>query len=270
MSVVAFITDFGTADWFVGSMKAALFSIDRGLQIVDITHEVPAGDVRAGAFVLLSSYRDFPPGTVFVAVVDPGVGSQRRALVAAGDGYGFVGPDNGLLSLALSRVRKLEVRMLENPLFVRRQISATFHGRDVFAPAAAHLASYLAKSRPIEPFGPVAADYLRLPWPEPEVEAGRVRGRVVYIDRFGNAITSIKASLLADQSLLGGRVSCPACGSIPLCSFYEQAGEGESLAVIGSSGFMEIAVNRGSAASRLGLKIGDPVEVVEETGAPNR
>ncbi len=265
MSVVAFITDFGTIDWFVGSMKAVVLGIDRGFQFVDITHEVPAGDVEAGAFVLLSSFSVFPPGTVFVAVVDPGVGSQRRALVATGGGYGFVGPDNGLLSLALGRVRNPEVRVLDNPLFVRRQISATFHGRDVFAPAGAHLATYLAKQRPIDPFGPQIDDFQRLPWFEPELAPGRARGLVIYIDRFGNAITNLEASLLAGAKLLQGRASCRGCDSVPLRSYYEQVAEGEPLALIGSSGFMEIAVNRGSAAERFGLGIGDAIEVVSGT-----
>ena len=262
MSVVALVTDFGTVDWFVASMKAVVLGIDPGLQFVDITHEVPAGDVEAGAFVLLSSYSVFPPGTVFAAVVDPGVGSQRRALVATGGGYGFVGPDNGLLSLALMRVKEPEVRVLRNPLFVRRQISATFHGRDVFAPAAAHLASHLAKQRPIEPFGPRIDDYKRLPWYEPEVAPGGARGRVMYIDRFGNAITNLEASQLAESKLLQGRASSRECSSIPMRSYYEQVAEGEPLALIGSSGFMEIAVNRGNAARRFGLKVGDAVQVV--------
>src|SRR5436190_23539094 len=161
--LVTLLTDFGTADWFVASMKGVLARLAPGTGIIDITHDISPGDMRAGAFALAASYRFFPKGTVHVAVVDPGVGSDRRAIAVRTTNYHFVGPDNGLLSWALKREEIKTVRALENTAYLLHPISHTFHGRDIFAPVAAHL----SRGVPIHRFGPARKDLVRLEWPEP-------------------------------------------------------------------------------------------------------
>ena len=182
MQLITLTTDFGAKDWFVGTMKGVVLSINPRARIVDITHEIPPGDVRAGAFALAASYSYFPKGTVHLAVVDPGVGGPRRAIAVQTAKYCFVGPDNGVLSFALARERITSVQRLENADFCLRPISRTFHGRDVFAPVAAHL----SRRVPIRRLGPSQPGILRLPWPTPRVGRNRIDGEVVYIDRFGS------------------------------------------------------------------------------------
>jgi S-adenosylmethionine hydrolase len=237
MPPITLTTDFGTTDWFVGAMKGVILEIQPAACVVDLTHGLPAGDIRAGAFALLAGYRAFPRGTIHVVVVDPGVGSDRRALVVASPDYLFVGPDNGVLSWALGREAQPEIRQLTNERYLRQPVSQTFHGRDVFAPVAAHL------SRGIPPaaFGPVADQPVHLPWPQEDA--------VLYIDRFGNAITNIdRAQVRAIQ--IGDR-------RIAVEAHYQAVPAGEPVVVRGSSGFLEIAVNGGPAAEVLGLQVGD-------------
>jgi S-adenosylmethionine hydrolase len=244
MSIITLTTDFGGGDWFVGSMKGVILGLNPQVTIVDITHGVPAGDIRAGAFALLASYRHFPQNTVHVAIVDPGVGSSRAAIVVRTEDYFFVGPDNGVLSFALGREKIQEVRRLENEKFFRAPVSKTFHGRDVFAPVAAHLSCGI----PCSELGGTVADVVRLPWPK---QTGN-HGEVVYIDRFGNVITNIERP--AVKVVVAGR-------EISVVDFYQQVPAGQPLALIGSTGFLEIAVNGDGAASALNLNVGDPVEV---------
>jgi S-adenosylmethionine hydrolase len=257
MDIVAFITDFGYDDWYVASMKGIVLGINPRVRLIDITHNIPAGDVNAGAFALLSSFRSFPKRTVFVVVVDPKVGSERKAMVAKIDDYFFVGPDNGVLSLAFRQGKKIDVRALQEKRYMLQNVSNTFHGRDVFAPAAA----YLTKERSLSAFGPKYADYFRLKWPEPTVSRDRISGKVVYIDHFGNAITSIDAFSLERLDGESKHASCSTCKSIPIHGYYVEVEEGKPIALIGSSGFLEISLNRGSAASSLGIRVGDAVEV---------
>jgi S-adenosylmethionine hydrolase len=257
MDIVAFITDFGNDDWYVASMKGIALRINPRVRLIDITHNIPAGDVKAGAFALLSSFWSFPKGTVFVVVVDPKVGSERKALVAKTDDYFFIGPDNGVLSLVFRQGKTIEVHALQEKRYMLRHISSTFHGRDIFAPAAA----YLTKERSLSAFGPKYPDYVRLKWPEPAVSRDRISGKVVYIDHFGNAITSIDAFSIESLDSESKHASCSKCESIPIHSYYVKVEEGKPIALIGSSGFLEISVNRGSAASSLGIRVGDTVEV---------
>src|SRR3989442_15159550 len=182
MQLITLATDFGFSDWFVGTMKGVILGIAPRAAIVDITHEIPAGDIRAGAFALRASYRFFPKGTVHVVVVDPGVGSERKAIVVETDNYFFIGPDNGVLSWALAKERIKTIRALENEHYFLHPISGTFHGRDIFAPVAAHLASGV----PTRKLGPVSKDFMRLPWPEPKRARNRIEAKIVCIDRFGN------------------------------------------------------------------------------------
>jgi S-adenosylmethionine hydrolase len=250
--IITLTTDFGTRDWFVGAMKGAILSVCQEAQVIDITHEISAGDIRAGAFALAASYRYFPSGTVHVAVVDPGVGGSRAAIAMKSSDYFFVGPDNGVLALALAEEKITAIHRLENPHFFHHPVSRTFHGRDVFGPVAA----YLCGGTPIAKFGPAVSELVKLDWPQPESGGGTIRGRVVHIDRFGNAITNVRTDLLRQFNesrlcLSLGRRTLHGLGA-----FYQSVPPGKPVALAGSHGFLEIAVNGGSAFRLLGLKIG--------------
>jgi len=254
---ITLTTDFGTCDWFVGTMKGVVLGINPRAVIVDLTHEIPPGDIRAGAFALMAGCRYFPKGTVHVAVVDPGVGSRRRAIAVQTANYFFVGPDNGVLSWALAREKIKAIRQLENQKYFLKTISRTFHGRDIFAPVAAHLSRGLAVKR----LGRELKDFVRLPWPKLTKHLGGIRGEIVYTDHFGNAITNIAAELVSGRR----KVTCEVIGKrkvrCALAEFYGAGPANSPVGVIGSSGFLEIAVNGGSAAQRFGLKTGDVVIV---------
>jgi S-adenosyl-L-methionine hydrolase (adenosine-forming) len=279
MQIVTLTTDFGTRDWFVGTMKGVVLGINPRAAVVDLTHEIPPGDVRAGAFALMAGCRHFPKGTMHVAVVDPGVGGPRRAIAAQTADYLFVGPDNGVLSWALARERIKAVRLLEKPTFFLKPVSRTFHGRDIFAPVAAHLSRGVS----IQRFGREVKDWGRLPWPQPTRSRGMIRGEIIYIDRFGNAITNLEAEAAFPEPDTGRAdrlvgpdarqrvptviraVTCEVAGRwkarCPLAEFYGAVPANRLVAVCGSSGFLEIAVNGGSAARKLGLRAGDKVVV---------
>ena len=257
MHVITLTTDFGTADWFVGTMKGVILSIAPRAKVVDITHEIPGGDIRAGAFALAASYRFFPRKAIHVAVVDPGVGSRRTAIAVQTADYFFVGPDNGVLSLALAKERIKSIHRLTNEKFFLQPVSQTFHGRDVFAPVAAHLCEGVA----IRKFGPEQKYFTRLDWSGPRQNRGTLQGEVVYIDRFGNAITNIGSVVLAQSKQSSLAIFVKQKRLCPMKDFYQAVPSGRPVGVIGSSGFLEIAVNGGSAAQKFGLKIGDAVEV---------
>lgn len=255
MSVITLTTDFGTKDWFVGTMKGVVASLAPRTSVVDLTHELPPGDIRGGAFALAASHRFFPKGTVHVVVVDPGVGSRRRGIAVQTANGVFVGPDNGVLSWALAKEKIRAIRGLENEVYFLKPVSRTFHGRDIFAPVAAHL----SRGVPIRKFGPALKDFVRLAWPEPRMRRGGFEGEVVYIDRFGNAITNLEGRLQEGS----GRASCEVHAkrrwNCPLKTFYQAVPPKRPVALVGSSGFLEIAVNGGSAEKVLSLRIGTPV-----------
>lgn len=257
VKAITLTTDFGLDDWFVGTMKGVIHGVASRSPILDITHGVPRGDVRAGAFALAAAYHFFPRGTIHVAVVDPGVGGQRAAIAVRTVNYLFVGPDNGVLSWALARERAKEIRRLENERFFLKPLSQTFHGRDVFAPVAAHLARGLSLRR----LGPLRKDWVRLEWPVPSTGDDELRGEVIYIDRFGNAITTIAREHLERWPGDQWRVSVPGRPRLPVVDCYAAVAPGHSAGIIGSSGLLEIAVNGGSAAETLDLKVGDAVKV---------
>jgi len=173
MQIVTLTTDFGTRDWFVGTMKGVMLGINPRADIVDLTHEIPAGDIRAGAFALMAGCHYFPKGTVHVAVVDPGVGGPRRAIAVQTNDYFFVGPDNGVLSWALAREQIKTVRQLEQRKYLLDSVSRTFHGRDIFAPVAAHL----SRGPAIQRLGREVKDWVRLPWPQPKRSRGTIRAK---------------------------------------------------------------------------------------------
>lgn len=255
MRIITLTTDFGTRDWFVGAMKGVVLGINPRATVVDITHEVPPGDIRAGAFALMASCRYFPTGTVHVAVVDPGVGGQRRAIAVQTPNACFVGPDNGVLSWALRRERVKQIRLLENEQIFLRPISRTFHGRDVFAPVAAQLSRGLSMAR----LGRALKDFVRLRWPEPVKRRDEVRGEIVFIDRFGNAITNIKTFRLTEKKAVTCIVSDKRKVRCRFALFYAAVPVNCPVVVPGSSGFFEIALNKGSAASVFGLTVGNGV-----------
>ncbi|MBI2926562.1 MAG: SAM-dependent chlorinase/fluorinase [Verrucomicrobia bacterium] len=263
MKLITLTTDFGLGDWFVGTMKGVILRISPACQIVDITHEIPAGDIRAGAFALAAAYRHFPRGTIHVAVVDPGVGSGRAVIAVRSRDYLFIGPDNGVLSLALARQEIKAIRRAENKRLFVQPVSQTFHGRDVLAPVAAHL----SKGTPFRCVGPAVRECARLAWPEPEVSRRSLRGRVIYLDRFGNAITNITSERLATLAGSVRSVRLRGRRPFPVAPFYQAVPAGQPAGIVGSTGFLEIAVNGGSAAEVLRLKLGDAVMICSEKKA---
>ena len=257
MNLITLTTDFGVADWFAGTMKGVILGIAPRATIVDISHGIASGDVRAGAFALAAAYRHFPRNTIHVAVVDPGVGSGRPAIAVKTADYFFVGPDNGILWLALSREKIKTIRHLENDSFFNQPVSHTFHGRDVFAPVAAHL----SRGVPIQKLGPKVNEYGRLNWPVPKCRSGKIHGEIVYIDQFGNAITNIDAQDLATANPPRCEVRTKRKRLGTLQTHYQAVPLHLPAALIGSTRLLEIAMNGGSAAASFGLKIGDPVTV---------
>ncbi len=254
--IVTLTTDFGGHDAYVGAMKGVVCRILPTVRLVDITHEIPPQNVSEAAQLLEAAYPWFPAGTVHLAVVDPGVGTRRRALAVAAAGHCFVGPDNGVLSAPLREPGAQAYEIIPGPHGLPER-SDTFHGRDVFAPAAGHLAAGLE----LERLGPRAHDCLVLDVPRPRVGKGFVAGEVARIDHFGNALTNIPRSLLA--ALGGGPCEVFVGGASygRLCRCYQDVPVGGALALTGGDGRIEIAVNGGSAAERCRIAPGDRVEV---------
>jgi hypothetical protein len=259
--LITLLTDFGTADYFVGAMKGAILSINASVRLVDITHEIPPQDVEAGAFTLLAVYRDFPEGTIHLAVVDPGVGSSRRPLLVQTGGQFFIGPDNGLFSHVCEREGDARAFHLNRERYFRRSVSRTFHGRDIFAPVAAALS---LGARPAE-LGEEIDDYVRLAPLAPHIlPGGEIEGRVIHIDRFGNCITNLTRDLLTEEMMAAGaRLSINGHTITTFRRFFAEgeADNEEPFAIRGSAGFLEIAVNRASAAARLGIRRGQSLIV---------
>jgi len=256
--IVTLLTDFGAADYFVAAMKGVILSIAPGATLVDVTHEVPPQEVRSGAFTLLAAYSDFPPGTVHLAVVDPGVGSARRGIAVEAGGHRFVGPDNGLFAWICEREADARVFHLTNRGLFRHPVSSTFHGRDVFAPVAAALAAGVA----IGEVGDEVEDQVRLePLRAVPGEGGGVRGVILHVDRFGNCVTSFtRDDLPADAAPRGFHLSVAGHDVRALRRFYaEETLPGRLFAIWGSAGFLELSANRDSAARLLAVRPGEPV-----------
>lgn len=251
--LVTLLTDFGTADGYVAEMKGALLARAGGAALVDVTHDIPPGDVAEAAYVLGRTWRAFPAGTVHLAVVDPGVGSGRRALAAEAEGHRFVAPDNGLLSAVL---RGAGARVVALP--VPPSASPTFHGRDLFAPAAARLAA----GEPLAALGPAIADPVLLPPPRLEVRGGEVVGEVVHVDRFGTLVTSIPGGAMAPGSPV--RVGA---ASIAMRTTFADVASGALMAFVGSGGTVEIAVRDARADTMLGAGRGADVRAAARAGA---
>lgn len=254
--VVTLLTDFGTADYFVAAVKGVILTINPLASIVDITHEVPPQDIEAGAFTLLTCYRDFPAGTVHMAVVDPGVGSTRREIVVSAGSHYFVGPDNGLFSYVLDREPSHQTFHLTAREYFRQEPSSTFHGRDIFAPVAAAL------SRGVKPtkLGPQIEDEVRLASLAPmKCYDRKVQGRIIHIDRFGNCITNFTRDDLPLTE--GTRLLIKRRVIKTFRQFYadQEGSKNQIFGIWGSAGFLEISLNGASAAKLLNAKRGDPV-----------
>src|SRR5262245_38901901 len=230
--IITLTTDFGLGDPFVGIMKGVILSIAPNVHLIDITHEIHSYDVLEAALVIEGAYRYFPPGTVHVVVVDPGVGSERRPIAGTANGHIFVAPDNGVLSAALNtEPGLLTAYQITNTSLFRQPVSRTFHGRDIFAPVAAHLAQGI----PIRSVGPRIADFIKTPLAVPQLQAGRLMGAAVRIDKFGNIITNFRRGDLRDQ--FSFRVAGQSIDR--LCGTFSEAAPGELVAVEGSTGFIE-------------------------------
>jgi S-adenosylmethionine hydrolase len=261
--VVALLTDFGHQDHYVGAVKGAVLSTCPKAVLVDIGHEVPAHDVLSGAFALAACYRFFPAGTVFVAVVDPGVGSERRPVAVQSGGYSFVGPDNGIFTLVLAEAKRARVHEITNRKLCAPERSNTFHARDVFGPVAGHLARGTKLAR----VGPVVRDPVSLPIPPVRrVSDHEWVATVLHVDRFGNLTTTLTADdlrgILATVDGDPTRVVVVVEGAVlPLARTYTDVAEGEGCALVGSSGRLEVAVHRGNASRLLGAARGAPVAV---------
>jgi len=254
--LIAWLSDFGNSDPYVGVMKGVALTIAPDLTFVDITHEIAPQDVLGGAIALGASYRYFPPDTIFVAVVDPGVGSDRHAVAARVGSRTFVGPDNGLLTLVLDEGEPVQAVQLANPRFALPEVSRTFEGRDRFAPAAA----WLARGVELDDLGPPVTMLRRLQWPVPRQDASTLEGEVIHVDHFGNAMSNLTAVQIerwregVEVEVLVGNLSTSG-----ITGTYADVQPGSVCALIGSAGYLEVAVNRGSAARRFGLGRGTPV-----------
>jgi S-adenosylmethionine hydrolase len=266
--VITLTTDFGTSDAYVGVMKGVILGINPNVQVVDITHAVPPQDIHEAAFLIHSAYRYFPKGTIHVIVVDPGVGSDRQAIVCQTDHAFFVCPDNGILSYLLPEIENDEEQLwhvvaIQNRAYYLPEVSQTFHGRDIFAPVAAHLSLGVL----IDDIGPPLQNLVQLSLPPLTISNDKLTGGIIKIDSFGNAITNISESELihlGNASTRGTSNYEVTVGSTQLKRLnriYAESEIGAPLAIIGSSGMLEIAVNGGSAAQVLGLKHGDTVTI---------
>lgn len=243
--IITLLTDYGCADSYVAEMKAVLLTAVPSAQLVDITHDVPPGEVAAAQYLLSRSWHRFPSHTVHLAVVDPGVGTDRRAIAANAQGHHFVGPDNGVLTAVLDRAR---VVRLEAPAGA----SATFHGRDVFAPAAARL----ALGEVLETLGPPVPDPVLDPLPALRRQGAEVVGGVIYVDRFGTLVTNIDAELAANAESVEVKGT-----PVPMRRTFGEVAQGQPVAFVGSGGTVEIAVRDGSALERLQVGRGEEVRI---------
>lgn len=255
--IISLLTDFGTQDAFVGIMKGVILSINPAASLVDLSHAVPPQDIMVGALILRSAAPFFPPGTVHVAVVDPGVGATRRALLIETHTAFFIGPDNGLLSLAAPADAVVRIVHLTNAEYFLAMPSHTFHGRDVFAPVAAHL----SLGRASDQFGPAVPTMERLTLSGVECSETGLTGSVIYIDHFGNLITNISEADLRPFSKEDLLVSIEAVRIHGVVATYAAVEIGVSAALINSWGMLEIAVRNGSAARRFGVLLGQPVHL---------
>ena len=261
--IIALLTDLGSEDFYVGAMKGIIYSICPEVTVVDITHQITPYNLQEGSRTLYHTAKEFPPGTIFVAVVDPGTGTKRRPIVLLTlDRKYFVGPDNGIFSLVLREVGIQKIYQIKNPKWLRQKgVSKTFHGRDIFAPVAAHLAA----GWPVEEVGPEIKAYSLLSSTPAKRRGNRIKGEVTAINHYGNVILNIPGELFKELGLKRGvklhvhyknkKVK------LKWAATYGAVPEGEGVILISGGGFLELAVNRGSAAKKYGLEVGETVTI---------
>ncbi len=273
--ILTLTTDFGLSDPFVGVMKGVIAGICPAANVIDITHAVPAFNLLEGALAIWQAWRYFPVETVHVIVIDPGVGSERQPILSRMGNSWFIAPDNGVLTLVERDVRRdgglVRHRSIQNPQYMLPVQSHTFHGRDIFAPAAAHLAIQIERGAvAAESFGPVVESILQLRIPEPIHNSdGSIEGVVLKSDRFGNLLTNVAASDVPDTSG-GWQIEIGSRRITRFVRFYAEAEPGEVFAILGSSGLLEIAMNRGSAQQATGIAVGMHLRLVpNEREFPN-
>ena len=258
MSLITLTTDFGTGSPYVAAMKGVILSIDPAATVVDLTHAVRPQAVRHGAIVLDDVTERFPPGTIHLAVVDPGVGTDRAIVYAEIGRQRYVAPDNGLLSRVARRTRPERIVRLTDPEYWLPEVSPTFHGRDIMAPVAARLGLGLDPGR----LGPPLEKLVDLDWPQPQLAPGRITGEVLVVDSFGNLVTNIDAGMLRrvppDRPL---RVAVDEREVEGICSTYGEQPSGTLIALVGSTGRLELAVVNDNAAAMFGVQVGAPVSV---------
>jgi S-adenosylmethionine hydrolase len=262
--IITLTTDFGLNDHFVGTMKGVILKIIPNAEIADICHSVQAFDILDGALALAQAYSYFPTRTVHLVVVDPGVGSARRPIIASSEEQNFVAPDNGVLSLMYAREERLSVRHITSDHYFLQPVSNTFHGRDIFAPVAA----YLAKGVDHEKFGEEITDFVRFNAPKPKpADANTLRGVVLRVDRFGNLITNFTpqdAPALFQQQPPAFKIVVGKREISAMHQNYAEGTPGEVFGVLGSMGYLEIVANRGSAAQLVGSGKGTEVQLIFE------
>jgi S-adenosylmethionine hydrolase len=268
MALATLLTDFGTRDAYVSIMKGVMLKVAPDLSLVDLGHEVAPQDVREGAYLLFTAYRYFPAGTVFCCVVDPGAGSGRRAIavqiqVSEAASYTFVCPDNGLLTPVLQQHAVQAAVMLDNPRYHLPVVSATFHGRDIFAPAAAHLASGV----PLEALGSrlEPTSLAQLDWPQPVRDGQGWRASILHADRFGNLITNLPGEAL-EPPLKSWNVHLEALTIRGIKPTFAAVRLGAPVAYVGDSGFVELAVRQGNAQRTWQVEVGDIVKLTPTSG----
>ena len=257
--IITLTTDYGTNDHLVGTLKGVILKINPDVTIVDITHEVAPYDVLDGALAIASAYRYFPARTIHVVIVDPGVGTERRPLLVSGETQYFVAPDNGVLSLVYEQETALLVRHATAEHYFLQPVSKTFHGRDIFAPVA----GWLSKGWQSASMGEEINDYKRFALPKPKAAEGVTQGTVLRMDHFGNLLTNFRPDDMPDGALKSGTLKMQVNGKEVkrLVETFAQGEPGEPVALVGSSGFIEIAVNKGNAARVVGAGRGAAVVV---------
>ena len=255
--IITLTTDYGTSDHLAGVLKGVILRILPNATVVDISHNVVPVDVLDGALTIGSAYRYFPPRTVHVVVVDPGVGTERRPIVVTGEQHFFVAPDNGVLSLVYDHEPAVKVRHITAEHYFLTPVSGTFHGRDIFAPVAA----WLAKTFQTEVFGDEITDFVRFALPRPKPAGTALKGVVLRVDAFGNLMTNLMAEDVPAVMASSGKIKLQIGNARVerLAQTFAQGGAGEPIALVGSSGYLEVALNRGNAARTLGAGRGTEV-----------
>lgn len=254
--IITLTTDFGVSDHLVGAMKGVILNINPAARIVDINHGVVPFDILDGALSLANAYSYFPSRTIHVVIVDPGVGTERRPILVSGDKHFFIAPDNGVLSPVFDR-ESCTVRHITAEHYFLTPVSPTFHGRDIFAPTA----GWLSKAFQTEAFGEVITDFVRFALPKAKLGGHFVKGVVLRVDAFGNLITNLTAENVPPEAIQSGAIKLTLNGKqvLKFAPTFAAGNPGEAIAVLGSAGYLEIAVNRGSAARTLGVNRGAEV-----------